>query len=381
MRDIKFNVQTPVFVGENCVKKNGNQLRAFGQKAFLITSDFGNYRNYALEDMQEVLTSLEIEYTICNKAEENPPVESCAAITEEVRAYQPDFLVALGGGAALDTAKAVDVLLAHPDEDPYAIFYGVNDAPHTTVFSEGKLPLIACPTTAGTGSEVTGYACLTRADTDTKLAMYQNVFCALAFLDPRYIREAPKELLHTGALDALCHSVESYVNVKSNIMNRAMGEVGMKMFASFKDHMLANTLTDEDFYNMLIASYFDGMSFYQSGTCLPHGMSYPLSHHKGVLHGLACAVFEGEYLRAFKDQSIVEPVIKLCGFENLDEFCDYMQKIVSADVKMSCTRAEVKQWAADFAKIKSRLERHPEPITPEEIEAIHFKALAPYIVD
>ncbi|MCC8025017.1 MAG: iron-containing alcohol dehydrogenase [Clostridium sp.] len=380
MKDMKFNVQTPVFVGENCLKKNALQLKPFGKKAYVITSDFGACRHYSLEDMEEVLTSLGIEYKVNKGAAENPPVEVCAEMTEEVRAYAPDFLVAVGGGSSLDTAKAVDILLSHPGENPYEVFYNKNDAPHTTIYSEGRLPLIACPTTAGTGSEVTGYACLTRADTDTKLAVYQNVFCSLAFLDPRYIREAPKALLHTGVMDALCHSVESYVNVRSNVMNRAMGEVGMKMFATFKDNMLNDALTDEDYGNMLIASYFDGMSFYQSGTCLPHGMSYPLSHHKGVLHGLACAVFEGEYLKAFKNQTIVEPIVKLCGFETLDEFCDYMQKIVAADVHMECTREEVKKWAYDFAQIKNRLERHPEPITAEEIEKIHFAALKNYIV-
>lgn len=381
MKDIRFVVKTPVFVGENCVEKNADQLMMFGKKAYVITSDFGEYRHYSLEDMEKALTKLGIEYVVDAGAEENPPVEVCEKMAEAVRAYAPDFLVAVGGGAAMDTAKAVSVLLPHPGVDPYSIFYGKDDAPHTTVYSEGSLPLIVCPTTAGTGSEVTGYACLTRADTDTKLAMYQNVFCDLAFMDPRYIRESPIELLHTGVMDALCHSVESYVNVKSNVMNRAMGEVGMKMFAAFKDNLLSGNLTDEDYYNMLIASFFDGMSFYQSGTCLPHGMSYPLSHHKGVLHGLACAVFEGEYLKAFKDQSIVEPIVKLCGFETLDEFCDYFQKIVAMDVKMECTRAEVEKWADEFAQLKHRLVRHPEPITPEEIREIHFRALAPFIVD
>ena len=93
-----------------------------------------------------------------------------------------------------------------------------------------------------------------------------------------------------GLMDALSHFIESYVNVKSNVMTRALDEMGMKMFANFKDHVLEGKLTMQDYEDMLVASFFDGIAF-QCGTGLPHGMGYPLSHHKGVPHGLACGIF------------------------------------------------------------------------------------------
>jgi alcohol dehydrogenase len=378
MSNFSFVVHTPVYVGPNCIKANAEQLKKYGKRAFLITSDFGKFRHYALEDMEENLKGQGIEYKVNKKVIENPPVESVKEITEDARNFNPDFLIAVGGGSSLDTAKAVSVLLPHPDKDPYQVFWG-DDARHTSLYSEGALPLIVAPTTAGTGSEVTAGAVLTRADIDTKITIYQNVFCDLAFLDPRYIQDSPPELLHTGLMDALCHAVESYVNVKSNDMTRAMGEIGMKMFAKFKDNVLTGKLTESDYQNMLIASYYDGMAF-QCGTALPHGMGYPLSHHKGVYHGLACGIFQAEYLRAFKDQSLVEPVIEMCGFDNIDKFAEYIQRFIAMDVHMEVTEREVREWAELFCKQEAhRLKRHPEPIGLVEVTDIYLKSLANYI--
>jgi alcohol dehydrogenase len=130
---------------------------------------------------------------------------------------------------------------------------------------------------------------------------------------------------------------------------------------------------------MLIASYYDGMAF-QCGTALPHGMGYPLSHHKGVHHGLACGIFQAEYLRAFKDQSLVEPVIEMCGFDNIDKFAEYIQRFIAMDVHMEVTEEEVREWAELFCKQEAhRLKRHPEPIGLVEVTDIYLKSLANYI--
>ena len=382
MNDFSFVIHTPVYVGPECMKKNAAVLKQYGNRAYVITSSFGEYRHYSLEDIKAALEEQGIEYRCNESVQVNPPVESIREIADDCRAYQPDFLVAVGGGAALDSAKAVSVLLPHPDEDPYQVFWegGTSAAGrHPTLNNETRIPIIAAPTTAGTGSEVSAASVLTRADLDTKVVIYQNVFCELAFLDPRYIQDSPRDLLYAGVLDALCHTVESYLNVKSNLMTRAMGEVGMRLFAGFKDRLLSRELTQEDYQNMLIASYFDGIAF-QCGTGLPHGMGYPLSHHKGVLHGLACGVFLGEYLRAFQNKSLVDPIVSLCGFRDVDGFARYIQQFVRENVSFSVTEEEVQEYAQLFCRQEAhRLARHPEKIGQEEITEIYRRSLAPYV--
>lgn len=380
MKAFRHYVATAVYFGENVVRDNKQLFATYGKRAFIVTDEFlDGCRNYALEDVTAVLDELGIPYAVNDKTEDNPPVESCAAIAAEARKFKPDFIIGIGGGSALDTAKVVDYLLTQSEDvDVYDVLF--SGAPfYEHVYQELQLPLVGIPTTAGTGSEVTGGAVLTRCDMDNKDTARHKLYCTVAFLDARYIRESPKFLIHTGAMDALAHGVETYINVKSNPLNRAIAAVGMQMFAEYKDNMLNDCLTDEDYEKMLLTSNVMGQAFMQAGTCLPHGLGYPLSHHKGVNHGLSCSMTLGEWLRGFKDQSIVEPVVKLCGFSSTDEMADYINEILSRDVDISVTGEEIDAWAEQFCANPDRLSRNPEPIGLEDIKGIYRRALARYI--
>ena len=380
MKAFRHYVATPVYFGENVVRDNKQLFATYGKRAFIVTDEFlDGCRNYALEDVTAVLDELGIPYAVNDKTEDNPPVESCSAIAAEARKFKPDFIIGIGGGSALDTAKVVDYLLTQSEDvDVYDVLF--SGAPfYEHVYQELQLPLVGIPTTAGTGSEVTGGAVLTRCDMDNKDTARHKLYCTVAFLDARYIRESPKFLIHTGAMDALAHGVETYINVKSNPLNRAIAAVGMQMFAEYKDNMLNDCLTDEDYEKMLLTSNVMGQAFMQAGTCLPHGLGYPLSHHKGVNHGLSCSMTLGEWLRGFKDQSIVEPVVKLCGFSSTDEMADYINEILSRDVDISVTGEEIDAWAEQFCANPDRLSRNPEPIGLEDIKGIYRRALARYI--
>lgn len=380
MKPFRDYVATPVYFGRNVVKDNKQLFSTYGKRAFIVTDEFlDGCRNYALEDVEDVLNELGIPYAVNDKTEDNPPVESCVAIAAEARKFNPDFIIGIGGGSALDTAKVVDYLLTQPEDiDVYdVLFSGPPFYDH--VYQELQLPLVGIPTTAGTGSEVTGGAVLTRCDMDNKDTARHKFYCSVAFLDARYICDSPKFLIHTGAMDALAHGVETYINVKSNEVNRAIAACGMQMFASYKDNMLNDCLTYEDYEQMIVTANVMGQAFMQAGTCLPHGLGYPLSHHKGVNHGLSCSMTLGEWLRGFKDQSIVEPVVKLCGFKSTDEMADYINEILSRDVDIVVSEEEIDAWAKQFCENPDRLSRNPEPIGLEEIRGIYRRALARYI--
>ncbi len=375
MKSFLFAIPTPIYFGDECVPKHADLIGSFGKRAYIITSRFvQGCPNYALEDIEQILKDKSIAYEVFMDVEENPPLQSVPVLTKKVKEFAPDFLIGIGGGSPLDMTKAVSVLLPRINEDPVDVFYG-NGMPYDKTTSEGSLPVIAIPTTAGSSSEVTGFAVLTREDTQTKLAMCQKVFVNVAFLDARYIRHSPAYLLHTGTLDALAHGAETYVNINSNFMNRSIAEIGFKLFSEFKDNMLNDRLTDQDYEKMILASNIQGMAFMQAGTCLPHGMSYPLSHYKHMSHGLACGILLGEYLKAFKDQSIVQPIVTLCGFKDSDAFADYIKQIAKKDVKIQVTKEEINQWAREFCSLDFRLAKHPEPIGIKEITQIYEQAL------
>lgn len=380
MKQFRYGTPVPIYFGENCIKDNAKVFKDKGNKAFVVTSKFAdNLRNYGLEDVEDMLKSQGIEYEVYDEVIENPTVESIAEITEIVRRFNPDFLITVGGGSAIDATKAVSCLLPHTGEDPYKVFFS-EWVSYGSTENECSIPVFAIPTTAGTGADITGNAVLTRADTDTKLTTAQFLVTSATFIDARYLKESPYFLLDTGAMDALAHGIETYVNVKSNIMNRAIAEIGFKLFAQFKDNLLNKTMKDEDFERMLLAATFQGMAFMQAGTALPHGMSYPLSHHKGVNHGLGCAIFLGEYVRSFKDRSIVQPIVEMCGFETIEEFAEYVKTITNRNVNIKISDKELEKWTDEFASLDFRLARHPEPITRDEIYRIYHDSLADYII-
>lgn len=380
MKAFKYATPAVVYFGEDCVKNNKEAITSAGKKALVITSQFSEgCINYGLQDMEEILKEAGITYKVVVDVEENPTVEQVARITEDARAFQPEFIVAIGGGSVIDCSKAVSCYLPYPDKDPYDHFFG-KWVSYGSIVNETSIPVFSIPTTAGTGADVTGGAVLTRADTDTKLTTAQYLVSEASFLDPRYIKESPYFLLDTGAMDALAHAVETTINVNSNYLNRSIAAIALGLFAEFKDALEAKTLQGEDFDKMHLASTISGMAFMQAGTALPHGMSYPLSHHKGLNHGLGCAIFLGEYVRSIKDQSIVQPIVERCGFQTVDEFAEYVKKITNRNVDIEVTEEELNAWTDEFASLEYRLARHPEPIGRDEIYKIYHDSLEKYIV-
>ena len=143
MKAFRHYVATPVYFGENVVRDNKQLFATYGKRAFIVTDEFlDGCRNYALEDVTAVLDELAIPYAVNDKTEDNPPVESCAAIAAEARKFKPDFIIGIGGGSALDTAKVVDYLLTQSEDvDVYdALFSGAPFYEH--VYQELQLPLV-----------------------------------------------------------------------------------------------------------------------------------------------------------------------------------------------------------------------------------------------
>ena len=382
-------VPTMFFYGRGSLGEHGkNILPRYGKRAYIITSRFiENRENIALKDACTMLESLGIEYGYTENVEENPPIRSLVAMMPEVRAFNPDFLIGIGGGSSIDSAKAVSVLLDYPAEDDTIEAAAKNlyegSLPHEALYSHGKVQVFAVPTTAGTGAEVTAFSVVTNEDTHVKQAISHPVFCVAAFLDGRYIENAPDLILCTGAMDALAHAAESYVNKKSNQMNRFYAEMAFTLFAQVKDNLRNESLTAEDYDKLVMFSNISGMAFMRSGTTIPHGMGYALSTFKGVNHGLSCSVSLGEYLKVFKEPenvALVQRIVSLCGFNDLDDMCEYMSALIKRNMNITVTEEEINEWSVNFFNQKWRLTRHPEELDVDIIHGIYERSLSHYIV-
>lgn len=383
LKDFKFHSPAPVYFGHETVKNNAELIASYGKRCYITTTRFpAGCENEALKDFISVCDAKGIEYLVNEDVVENPTVESCVAMTREAREFGADFFAGIGGGSSMDTAKCVSVLLTQPEDvDAYDfLFKNPGDAADPWRRPYDCKPVICIPTTAGSGSEVTGFYVLTRDDTDTKDTPMIMVFAAAALLDPKYLKTAPQFVIDTGVMDALSHGIETSLNVKSNYLNRAIASIGFGLFRQVKDHLLSGELTDDDYDIITLHSCIMGIAFYQAGTLIPHGMGYYLSHHKGLNHGLACSITEGEYLRCV-DPELVKPILDACGFDSVDAFADYVRVMTNRDVHMSVTNAECEAWAADFVKLKHRLARHPGTLTYEDVVGIYKRALSAYITD
>lgn len=380
MKSFRYNTQTCVYYGRDCVKEYADTIANYGKKAVVVTSEFiEGCQNYALEDLKEVFSEKGIEAIIISDTMENPPVENIVSMYESLNGFVPDFVFGVGGGSAMDAAKALAQYINDGPGDAYKIFFWPGKLLNNYK-NMCDIPVFTIPTTAGTGSEVTGGAVLTRADKDTKESMNMWLYPEISFVDPRYLKSAPLFLLDTGVIDALAHGVEGCLHKDANVMNRAISNAAFAMFAEFKNDLLTNTMSEEQYDQMSAHSMMQGVSFMQSCTTVPHGLGYPLSQYKHVSHGLACGIFLGEYLKAFKDQSMVQPIVEACGFKDSTEFADYVRALTNRDVEIEVTEEELQKWTDQFMVQQTwRLEANPEPLTRDDIYHLFRTSLATYI--
>lgn len=384
MRDFHFACPTEIFFGNNCIMNNPEVFLRLGKRAYIVTTQFPDgIRNTALDDIRAVLELNGISYVVDEDAQPDPPVNSIVGVRDRALKFGPDYLISVGGGSAMDTVKAVNVLLKHKDESPCQALFG--DGPH--VFGvgaphEGVLPIISVPTTAGTGSDLTGVAVVTRNDIQSKSGTNNRSYANYAFVDPRYIASAPTELNQCTALDALCHGIEIYLSRKSrnDFMTNMFAETAFRQFAIFKDHLLHGTMTEEDYELQTLHSVLQGIVIVNELTGVPHGMGYPLSYYYHIHHGLACVAFEGEYLRTIKDDPKVQKILELLKFRNIDEFCNYVQHFIDKYIDIKITESQIKAWTKTFCETKWRVERHPDELREEVVEQIYRKALKKFIV-
>lgn len=382
----KFHFACPgeIFFGRGCVHEHADVFSRMGKRAYIVSSRFVNgLRNVALDDVRSALSDRGIVYTVDEDAQPDPPVESVVSIKERAIAFAPDFLIAVGGGSAMDTVKALNVLLKYPNDDAYDVLFG--DGPHVYGVGgpdEGALPFATVATTAGTGADIAGIAVLTRNDLKTKFGTNRRSFADYVFVDSTYISGCPKWLNHAAALDALCHGIETYLSRDSrgDFMTNMITESSLQLFAKIKQPLLNDTMTAEDYDVQTLHSMLQGIVIVNELTGVPHGLGYPLSYYFHVPHGIACAAFEGEYLREISDKERVGKVLKLLGFADVDGLCEYLRDMVSQNVDIKVTQAQIEQWADEFCATQWRVDRHPEPLDRDTVRGIYMRALADFMI-
>lgn len=317
--NFSFNLPVRIVSGPNCIQKNASLL-ALGSSALIVTGKNGAKKSGALDDVIEALSKCGIEYTVFDKITENPPIETCFNGGRLAADVGADFIIGIGGGSALDAAKAIAAFAANQQISASEIF----DPEKRRLPS---LPIIAVPTTAGTGSEANPYSVLSLPGGEKKKTFSApDSWAKIAFLDGRYTFSLSKEQTLSTALDAFAHALESFLSPKSTEISEMMAlYAAANIWDIIKDD--PEEYTEKMHDALLCASCAAGIAISITGTGFPHPLGYSITMLDGIPHGAACALFDGDYI-AYNMKSSAGKAKLLNFAEALDTTVDVLISIL-----------------------------------------------------
>ncbi len=271
------------FFGRGSISLLPPELRKRGVKRGLVITDSYLYKSGAADKVGERLLEAGAEYAIYYLVQPNPTVEIVNECLDAARTLQVDFLAAVGGGSAIDTAKAVSIVLGNGGkvED----YEGVNR-------SERKgVPIVAVNTTAGTGSEVTSFYIVTDPRRRLKMCMVDpNCMVSIAVNDVDFMMSMPPKLTAATGMDAMTHAIEAVLSKKAVPIT---DKDALWAITVIKDHLLRafeNGSDVEAREMMAYAEYTAGMAFSNAGLGMVHAMAHALGGMMNLPHGVCNAV-------------------------------------------------------------------------------------------
>ena len=282
MQSYRYLMPTEVVFETGGLDRLGALCAGLGKRPLIVT---GRHAARATGLLDRVLKQFP-DAAVYDAVEENPTTLNCDAGGEYCRDAGCDFVIALGGGSAMDAAKAIAALAPRPVTCTELL-----DAPS---LPEGVLPIVAIPTTAGTGSEVTPYAVLVDPDRHAKRTLRGHaLFPRFALLDPSITVSLPRDITAATGFDALSQGMEGFLSLRATPFGDILALETCRLVKRCLSQALDRPGNLDARAAMLQAAMLSGCVIAQSGTTLVHGMGYYLTLHCGLAHGLANALLLG----------------------------------------------------------------------------------------
>lgn len=286
----EFQVITRVKCGAKLVDGLGKEVLTLGGKKVLVVTDQGIVKAGLLDRVNSALEAEGLPFEVYDRVEANPRVETIDLGHEFYRKTGADVIVGFGGGSSMDTAKGIGLLATNGGS--MADYAGQNKVQNQPA------PVIAIPTTAGTGSEVTGNIAFTDLIKKDKMSSRSPMnFPRVAILDHTLLSSLPASIAAATGMDALIHAVEGYLSKKASPMSDVLALEATRMIGSNIRKFVANPENDEAAAGMLLASALAGMVITNTGTGNVHGMARPVGGQFDVPHGVACAIMFAPVMR------------------------------------------------------------------------------------
>ncbi len=382
MKDFRFKIPQNVEFGMGSLKKLPEILKENRSDHVFLISDRGLEGIGVVKKIQDIIEAGGIRCTAYLDVKPNPTV----AIADEATALYQECgatsIVALGGGSPMDVAKSVGVLVNYGGR--ITDYEGNHKVPGPIV------PMIAIPTTAGTGSEVTASAVITDEDRNYKLSVFSyEILPKYAVLDPELIMTAPASIAASCGVDALIHAMEAYISNNATPFSDAMAEKAMELIGGNIRRFVANRKDEEAACAMMAGCNFAGIAFAWARLGNVHAMSHPVSAYFHVPHGVANSILLPTVMEynALADHGRYEVIYNYIreGNEEAGGFkpsmlVDEIRKL-NEDLGIPKTLSEVgvkEELIPEMAKdaMKSgNIPANPRQTTEKDIIALYHKAL------
>lgn len=382
MKEFSFSVPQEIIVGKGSLARLPEAAEKLGGKHGFIISGPHLNKMGIVASCSESLENAGIKVDAYTETEGNPSVETVEKAAAAFCKSGADFIIALGGGSPMDVAKAVGVVARYGGS--ITEYEGGGRVPGDII------PLIAIPTTAGTGSEVTAFSVITDHSRNYKLTVFSyKLIPAYAILDPELLTTAPVSVAAACGIDAMVHALEAYISKDASPFSDAMAEKALELIGKNIRRYVADRTDIEAAEAMITGSLFAGIAFSWARLGDVHAMSHPVSAYFDVPHGVANAILlptiveynaladRGKYLKLFNYISLTPASeVEFEPFMLVDLLTELNEQLgIPGSLGEVGVTADKFDAMADDAMKSGNIAVNPRSTTKKDVLSLYEKAL------
>lgn len=279
----RFVLNETSYHGAEAIKDIATEAKGRGFKKAFVCSDPDLIKFGVTKKVIDVLEGAGLDYEIYSNIKPNPTIENVQTGVEAFKKSGADYLIAIGGGSSMDTAKGIGIVIANPEFEDIRSLEGVAPTKNKSV------PIFAVPTTAGTAAEVTINYVITDVEKNRKMVCVDpKDIPVVAFVDPEMMSSMPKGLTAATGMDALTHAIEGYITAGAWELSDMFHLKAIEIISRSLRNAVANT--PEGRADMALGQYVAGMGFSNVGLGIVHSMAHPLGALYDTPHGVANAI-------------------------------------------------------------------------------------------
>ncbi len=375
-------------LGCGIVGRVGDIAAGFGDCAILTIDPFLDQSGVG-ERIEAALTAAGVRLVKCTEIEPNPSCFAVDRAAEQAREAGCSVVVAAGGGSAVDFGKAVSVVALNPGKS----WDYTERSDHEIRRPQKTLPVIAIPTTAGTGSEATPFAVLNNTSIREKSTIVSDsIYAAKALVDPELMATMPRRLTASTGFDAFAHCLEAYISLAATPFSNMVAREGMSIIAEYLPQAVANGKNMAARTKMAWASLLGGSAIATIGVALPHSLGQPVGGFCGAPHGESVAACMVEVLkmsyssnpRAFADiTDILDPSYRDQPLKKRAAACPELVEQLIDDIGLSVRFSDFGLTEGDIDKVTQialtgyyfDIQCHPRSVSAEDIKTLYRKCL------